>query len=258
MQLVASEALRAHQRLLAAAFKREIDVKLGKTPLTFVGAVLEPIFTIGVICLWHYTISITPPYGTDMILYISTGIFATFAFVHLSLTSQSSTPSGGRNRRYPVEKEFEILLAAMVLKIITYACVGVLLFSTIYVWRTPQALPWNWSPAFESVAALIMMGFGVGQCNAVVQRFLPFWRFVWSIISRLLFLMSGVVWLPDHLPGYIRDIVVWNPLLHAVTLFRRAFYPQYPMHLYSESYLWGWALGAVVCGLIFMRMYRRN
>lgn len=258
MQLVAADALRSHHRVFTAAFKREIDLNLGRSPFSFIAAVLEPVFTIGIVCAWHYTVAFLPPYGTDVVLFYSTGMFALFTFVHLSLASRNSMAAFARNRRYPAEKALEGLLAAAALKIITYVMVGVCLFAAIYALRTPQAAPWNWSPILESMAALICMGLGVGLCSAVMQQYLSWWRFVWSIIARLQLLLSGVLMVPDHLPAYIRDSLAWNPLLHPIGLFRQGFYPQYPKFLYSEAYMWGWAFGSLVVGLVVMRLFRRK
>ncbi len=48
--------------------------------------------------------------------------------------------------------------------------------------------------------------------------------------------MSGVYFVVDRLPPEIRYYLSFNPLIHAVTWFRLAFFPTFPSHTFSLNY----------------------
>lgn len=257
MTLISSEALGTHRRVLSASFLREIDLTLGKNPFSFVAALLEPVAMIAFMCGWHYLIAIRPPYGTDIVLFFSTGYYPYYIFLYLSQASRLSKSSGPL-RRFPVEKSLEAILASAMTELITYVMVGVVLFGFIYFWLTHAAYPWNWTYILESMGALTLLGIGAGLCSTVIEHFIPWWRFIWMLTMRLIHVLAGVLMVPDLMPTFIRDYVVWIPVLHGVSRFRQGIYPQYPHFVYSGTYMWLFAFGLLVLGLCLLRIYRRE
>lgn len=244
-------------RVLAAVFSREIDVQSGRIAFGFVLEILEPLFHIGVICLWHYLLRVQPVYGSSIVLFISTGIYPIFVFVHLSSRVRATSVSAG-HRRFPIEGPLDFIVSGTAMIMFAYILVGIVLFVGLAVFSTPQAIPFEFSAVLESVAALACLGFGVGLCNSVIQRLVPVWHYFWGAIARALILFSGALYVADFLPVYLRDVLVWNPVLHAVELFRQGFYPYYPTLIYDGSYMWGCALAPIAVGLCLQRLFRRK
>jgi capsular polysaccharide transport system permease protein len=58
-------------------------------------------------------------------------------------------------------------------------------------------------------------------------------------------------------PG-MREILAWNPLLHAINLFRQGFYYNYPSLLLDTHYLAVCTIVFVLFGLLFERVTRRS
>ncbi len=244
-------------RVLAAVLSREIDVQSGRIAFGFVLVLLEPLFHIGIICLWHYLLRVLPVYGTSVVLFISTGIYPIFVFVHLSSRARATSTSAER-RRYPIEGPLDFMISGTATILFAYILVGVMLFVGLAIFSTPQAIPFEFATVFESVAALACMGFGFGLCNAMIDRVIPVWHYFWGAMARALILFSGALYVADFLPVYLRDVLVWNPVLHAVELFRQGFYPYYPTLIYDASYMWGCALAPVAIGLCLQRLFRRK
>ena len=244
-------------RVLAAVFSREIDVQSGRIAFGFVLEILEPLFHIGVICLWHYLLRVQPVYGSSIVLFISTGIYPIFVFVHLSSRVRATSVSAGY-RRFPIERPLDFIVSGTGMILFAYLLVGVVLFIGLAIFSTPQAIPFEWSAIIESLCALACLGFGIGLCNAVAQKLIPVWHYFWGAIARALILFSGALYVADFLPVYLRDILVWNPVLHAVELFRQGFYPYYPTLIYDGTYMWGCALAPIAVGLCLQRLFRRK
>ena len=80
-------------------------------------------------------------------------------------------------------------------------------------------------------------------------------RLVKRILQRVIIFTSGIFFAAFEIPEYTRRFILWNPILHAVELFRYAMNNEYPIPGISLSYL-------VWCSLIVfgfsLILYRTN
>jgi len=250
-------ALRSQGRVLGAMIVREIDEQLGRGGHRLLLGIIEPLFVLSIAIVWHTLLHWQPAYGTSKVLFIASGLYGTFLFVHLSGEFRSKSKGSVASRRYPAEKTLDIILAASFMKLFVYACGGIVGFGLIYTEFTYEALPRNWSAALLGLFSLSMLGLGMGLCNAAFEQMAPIWRYIWQPIARGLILFSGVIYVPDFLPVRIRDILIWNPVQQGIELFRMGFYPGYPDQCYTPLYLWSIAPGLVILGLCLDRVFRR-
>lgn len=248
---------RIQLRVFAAVFSKEIDSQSAQVAFGFLLTLFEPLFHIGVLCLWHLLMRTQPIYGTSIVLFISTGIYPIFVFVHLSSHTRALSGAGA-SRRFPIELPLDFVISGTCMIIFSYTVVGVLLFTGIAIFGSLQAIPFDFQPILEALTALACLGFGTGLCNAVVQRLFPAWRYFWGGLARALIIFSGALYVADFLPTYLRDVLVWNPILHAVERFRQGFYPFYPTLIYDPSYLWGFSMATLVGGVCLQRLLRRR
>jgi len=56
------------------------------------------------------------------------------------------------------------------------------------------------------------------------------------------------------MPGFVRDVLWWNPLIHIVGLMRAGFYPVYDAAHVSPGYVLAVALALMVAGLAGLRL----
>ena len=91
-----------------------------------------------------------------------------------------------------------------------------------------------------------LLGLGVGTLNCVLFGFFPTWKNVWSVFSRPLFLLSGILYLYDGVPTAFQAILWWNPMLHVIGLMRSGFYGSYDPAYVSVPYVLG------VAGTLFL------
>lgn len=250
-------ALSAQSRVLSASIKREIDVELG-SPIMFLAVICEPMFHIAVVVFWHFMIRIMPIYGSSNVLFISSGLYPIFVFVHLANAFNATLSTTAGARRYPIETPMDRLIAKAYLRLISYFVAGIFMFTAIYAFVSDAAYPWNWSYLIEGITALTLLGTGLGLCNAVLNNLIPLFRHTVGALSRALILFSGVLFVPDMVGDSMRRWLIYNPVLHAVTMTRRAFYPQYPTTSLDREYMWTFAFVLIVLGLSLERTYRKK
>ena len=75
------------------------------------------------------------------------------------------------------------------------------------------------------------------------------------MLSRPLFLCSGVLFLINDLPEKYFKYVKWNPVAHIVGEMRHAFYPGYDASYVSPIYVFMVAGGFFLFGLITLQRF---
>jgi capsular polysaccharide transport system permease protein len=127
-------------------------------------------------------------------------------------------------------------------------------FGAIGLKAMPDDL-WGPSLALLTTAAF---GFGCGCVNAIVTVFWRSWDKVYGQLTRILYFVSGIFYVPAMMPDWARDTLAWNPLLHAIDWFRAGFFQGYQPHWLDRSYLVGLAIVALLAGLGLERALRRK
>ena len=100
-----------------------------------------------------------------------------------------------------------------------------------------------------------LFGIGVGMMNCVLFGFFPTWRNIWSVLTRPLFLVSGVFFIFESVPGGFQKVLWWNPIVHVIGLMREGFYGTYHPQYISYPYVLGIALGLIMVGGYLLRRH---
>ena len=98
----------------------------------------------------------------------------------------------------------------------------------------------------------------MGTLNCYLTTAFPIWERVWSILTRPLFLMSGIFFLYGMMPMQAQNILWYNPLIHCVGMMRQGLYPTYAGDYLSPGYVIGVSVVLFVLGLMLLeRNYKR-
>jgi capsular polysaccharide transport system permease protein len=84
------------------------------------------------------------------------------------------------------------------------------------------------------------------------------WEKSYAQLTRLLYFVSGIFYVPGMMPDWARDILVWNPLLHAIDWFRAGFFEVYRPHWLDRSYVAVVAVVSLLVGLALHCLLRRK
>lgn len=250
-------SLRHQFRIILALLGRE-EERRRQAPMESILAVLEPLLILATLSLLWYLMghNSRPPVGTSAALYYGTGLLPLYLFISISGRSVSYWTSW--NRRFPIEQRLDYSLVATLLRVVDYVIAGTLLFGGLYEYGVSDANPRDYIPIFEALTAIAMLGFGWGVLQITISTVLPVWRYISMGISRGLLLFSGVFFVADTMPPTTRYIMSFNPMLHAVELFKNGFYPNYGTLTLDRSYLIGCAIAFVLMGLVLERITRRS
>lgn len=244
-------------RTIAALVLREMSTRYGRTPGGYLWSVLEPLAAILFLSVGFSLVIRTPSLGTSFLLFYASGFLPFNLYQTLSATVSRALNYSRPLLRYPAVTWLDAILARFVLNSLTGIVVTVLLIGGILTAidsRTSTDLP----ALVEAIALTMLLGLGVGCMNAVLIGLFPLWDVAWSVITRPLFLASGVIYIYEDLPQVAQNVIWYNPLIHITGLMRTGFYPTYNAAYVSHAYVLLIAMTLVTLGLILMRRYHRE
>ena len=196
--------------------------------------------------------------STDMyfniVVFIATGFSISFLFTQGAIKALA-----GLKLRAPLYykriQPLDILLATLVndMRAISTISLGILGLVWYFTWSFQLDSP---GLAISVYLLTVFMALGFGICLVFLGR-LNKWvtRILKRILQRLIIFTSGIFFATFELPSYTRPFVTWNPILHAVELFRYSMNNEYPIPDISLSYL-------IWCSMILLGfsliLYRTN
>ena len=196
--------------------------------------------------------------STDMyfniIIFIATGFSIAFLFRNVAIKALS----GLKLRAplyYPRIKPLDILLALSINDLRGLATISLALLGLVWCFTWSFQLD---SPglAISVYMLTVAMAIGFGLCLiflAGLNRWVV--KILRRILQRMIIFTSGIFFATFELPAYTRPFVTWNPVLHAVELFRYSINNEYPIPDISLSYL-------IWCSMILLGfslvLYRTN
>jgi capsular polysaccharide transport system permease protein len=213
--------------------------------------IAEPlIFIAGMYMIRGVVRGAVADYGTSVLLFLVTGFLPFYLFLRTSILSRNATSP---RQPLPRIKAMDVFLAQVATNAVLWIVVLALLHVGMWIYGIRQAVPESLTTCAMALTMLTVLGAGVGLLNGAIARFFPFWLKIYGILTRGLLFFSGVLHIPDFYSLWIREWMVWNPIMHGVTWYRVGVFGNYPSHVLDEFYLVKVAVIMVFIGFIAER-----
>jgi capsular polysaccharide transport system permease protein len=253
---VSHAPLTVQARILKALMLRDIRTRFFGHGLGYLIAVAWPLAHIAVLLLIYSFLGRVAPYGSSMTLYFATGLAPTMAFIYASRWIMLSAATNKPLLAFPIVKITDILFARGILEILSSALMAIILLATLAAFGI-DVRPASAPQAVEAMCAALLLGLGIGFVNALIALLFPLWVTAYALIIIVIWMCSGVLFVPDALPEIGRQIVSWNPVLHAVEWMRVAYYGSYSSRTLDKTYLLAFGYGSVFISLAVIRFGQR-
>lgn len=238
-------------RSLAALMLREMTTTYGRSPGGYLWTVLEPVAGIALLSYVFSLIARSPALGQNFPLFFATGflVFQLYNAVS-SLTAQALRYSKPF-LAYPAVTFLDALMARIILNTLTQLLVGVIVIGGIILLYDLRPIL-NWPAIFNALAMTLSFAIAVGVMNCYLFTVVPLWERLWAVLTRPLFILSGILFLPEIVPARLRDTYMAIPLPHMTSEMRRGFYATYDAVHVDPVYVYMLSLGLTVLGMILL------
>jgi capsular polysaccharide transport system permease protein len=195
-----------------------------------------------------------PPLGTSFMLFYASGIIPFNMFRTISSRVSAAIGSNKGLLTYPVVTALDAVFAKFLLNFLTQVVIGVVLFTAI-IWYMHLSVNLDLGAVALATVLAALLGLGIGTLNCVLFGFFPTWKNVWSVITRPLMFVSGVLHTYEAVPPRLQEILWWNPIVHTVGEMRSGFYGTYDSSYVSVPYVLVVALSTFVVGAYLLRRH---
>lgn len=241
-------------RTILALVLREMSTTFGRSPGGYLWAVLEPVAAIALLTVIFSIAFKSPALGSNFPLFYATGYLPFALFLDVTNKTAASLRFSKPLLSYPAVTFLDAILARFLLNFITHIIVAYIVLIGIFVAfeiRSVASFP-HLINAF-SMAGCLALGVGTFNCY-LITRF-QVWERVWMILTRPLFIISGVFFTPENIPEFYRGYLMWNPIVHPISEMRRGIYSTYDGTYVSPIYIYGIAAVTFAIGLILLGRY---
>ena len=231
--------------------------RYGRSPGGYVWAVLEPLGGVLILAIGMSLIVRTPALGTSFILFYATGFLPFNVYQSLSNMVGRSINFSRSLLFYPAVTWVDAVVARFLLNALTSVLVMFVLFTALLALLDVNVLL-DFEPILLSTGLAMFLGLGIGVLNCALFGLFPVWMQIWSIATRPMFLVSGVIFLYDGMPQLAKDILWYNPLMHITGLMREGFYPTYTASYVNVTFVVAVSMIALFFGIVLLGRYHRD
>lgn len=248
------ETLKAQGRVLFALMLRDIKTRWGSSPayvITFLWPLLNILILVG---LWTAFGRVTP-YGESSVLWFSISMLPFMTCTYVARFVLFGLLATKPLMAFPVIKVTDIVFSRIIIEILNSVVLVALLF--IWLWILDvNFFPHSIVQAVLAMSVAILLGLGMGIANGLIGLVFPMWVTGFMLVTIILWITSGVMFLPSAMPAEIRDWLYWQPVVHLVEWMREAYYPGYQSLILDKYFILGYSLVMIVLGLAIERFAR--
>ena len=244
-------------RSIAALILREMGARYGRTPGGYVWALLEPLGMILILGFAWSLLARSPSLGTSFFLFKGTGMLILHMFTTLGNQVGRAMLFSKALLFYPRMTWMDAILARFLLNTLVTTAVTAIILTGIMIYEDIRSVL-GWGQIAQAMVLTALVGLGVGCLNCYLFQRFPVWQTIWAIVTRPLFLISGVIIVYEDLPQLAQQVLWYNPILHLTGIMRDGFYPIYTPQYISLVYIGLWIVIPMVVGLLLLRQYHRD
>ena len=245
--------------IMGALVLREMQSRYGDRGLSYLWGLLEPGLYVSLALIWFTVTQKVIMVGMPLPLFLMTGIAPYILFYRVDQFVRMSIVANTGLLYHPAISPLHLILGRFFLSAPTELFFICILFLGYYIgWHEPRAIPVDFTPVVESVGLDFLFALGVGASIAPILIRYPGLGWTLGFLVRVIFVTSGVHYVPDYAPIRYQSILFWNPMTHIIALFRRGFDPGYPAHLLNPLYALTVGAGMLLLALVLERFFGRQ
>ena len=243
--------IESYLHVLHALMLRDMRTRFGASLWGYGIVVLWPCVHVFMLIAIYTFQKLAAPLGDNTPLFFATGAVPVLVFQYISREVMKAVIMNRPLTYYPQVKLFDVILARVLVEIVT-GFLALLVVTSVLVIIGANPIPPNPLMAVCGYLAAIVLGIGVGTINVAIIGFFPGWIIGYALFSIILYLSSGVMFLPSYMPDKIYYWMKYNPAMQVAEWVRSAYYPYAGIQV-DYFYVLTFGLTAATVGLFLVK-----
>lgn len=245
-------------RVIFALMIRESQSRYGHLKIGYLWVFLEPLlFTLVFIFIFTFRVNFTPP-GMTIVLFFVTGLMPFMLFRDVFSRTMQAIKSNRQLLAYPQVQLFDLCVARALFELFSHISVFIIFITVIHLGNIEPVQIQDVARLLYATIMLCLLGFSAGVATAAIIPLFPSAEFlVRTLLIQPMFFLSGVFFTVDMMPAEFRSVLLLNPVLQLLEMFRSGFFPGYESPYVNYEYIRSFVLVYVFVALLFQRALRR-
>lgn len=249
-------ALQEKRNVMVAVMLRDMRSRFFNHGLGFLLVPLWPLVHMLILLTLYSMTGRQTPYGESLPLFFATGLLPTLTFMYVSRGMAMSVISNQNMLSFPVVTILDIMTARAFLEIIG-AFLTLVLLTLVLLFLGDDPFPSDIFEATYGYLSVLMLAIGAGYLVGIASIVMKFFVTIWALFLIVLYLLSGVMFVPSRLPDEATYYLSFNPVFQAVEWVRSAYYPGYASRHLDKPYVLLYGITCLFLGLLVERLLRR-
>lgn len=243
------------RRVIASLIFREAKTTWGEKSLGIVWAFIEPISHIIVLSFLKIALmgGVSVKGDMPMVLFLASGLYPFFMFRNTFTKVTNCIDANRALLVFPQIHIFDFILARSILELMTYGC-SFFFFVITYSWIFGGFELLSIQHILSGFLFIWLMGMGIGMIILPINKKFKFVDDFISVILRLLYFLSGIMFSFTDAPPNLREYFTYLPTFHAVEYVRSGFAHVFGSHV-DVGYMAEISIVLCMVGLFIIRKY---
>ncbi|TDR89290.1 ABC transporter permease [Enterovirga rhinocerotis] len=218
------QIVRRRVSILLLLTRRTLGERFSRSRFAGLVSVFEPLGMILMFTLLHSLVPGPPPFGSSGLLFFASGVMPFYLFFHLS----SRIRNIDNYRPFPGATRIDHVVARAIGEVFTKFTIFFAFVIITSFFDPAVNFPVNPFICMAAMASMATLGCAIGLVNATIVSMFSSWVYIYALIGRIPLFLSGIPFVQDRAPVYIRDLIASTPFSHLITWFRSGYYVGYP------------------------------
>ncbi|MDP4023884.1 ABC transporter permease [Methylobacterium sp. NEAU 140] len=219
-----ANAVETYLHVLYALILRDMRTRFGSSLWGYGVVVLWPCVHVFVLIAIYTFQKMPVPLGDNRPLFFATGAVPVLMFQYISREVMKSVVMNRPLTYYPQVKLFDLIFSRILVEIVT-GFLSLLVVCGVLVSIGVDPRPHDPFLAVCGYLTAILLGIGLGAINVSIISFFPGWLIGYALFSIIVYITSGVIFMPSYMPEKIYYWLKFNPVLQLSEWMRSAYYP---------------------------------
>ena len=238
------------QSVVHALFLREVQTRFGTKKLGYLWAIIDPFTQIFLFATLKTALHDRGMPGIDYVVFLATSFLTYNLFKHVMTNSMSAFNANKMLFNYKQVKPFDTIVSRFVLEFLIFG-VAVIIFMSIGIYFEFDLTVKDFNMVLLTVLWISVFAFGIGLLFAVLSSFYESFSKIISYITMPLFFISGLFYTAGSLPPEIREILLYNPILHFIEMIHGNYFLVLDTQYVDYEYMMYWTFLPLFFGLYF-------
>ncbi|RLA82235.1 MAG: hypothetical protein DRG78_07790 [Epsilonproteobacteria bacterium] len=236
--------------VIIALFLREVQTRFGSQKLGYFWAIFDAMFMVLVFAGLKSAIATNSMPGLDFPVFLATGFLAFFMWKNIVSKSMAAFSANMALFSYKQVKPIDTIITRFLIEVLV-SLMATIVFLGIGLYFDFDINVKNFNMVILAVTWFAIFGFAIGLLTAVIGTFYETFNKIVNVIMTPLLFISALMYTVDSLPPILREIILYNPLVHFIEMIHGNYFNTLNTEYVSYEYMFYWTFIPLYLGLYF-------